>query len=107
MEPIYTEIAEQLLMLEAELRRLGLWEAEPPPASALASSEPFCVDTLSLPQWLQFVFLPRMGHLIEYGQPLPHECGIAPIAEEFFRGSGGGEALIALLDDIDRRLQRG
>ncbi|WP_258876037.1 YqcC family protein, partial [Pseudomonas aeruginosa] len=27
---------------------------------ALASPEPFCVDTLALEQWLQWIFLPRM-----------------------------------------------
>jgi len=107
MKSIYSEVAEQLLLLEAELRRLQLWAATPPAAEALASTQPFCVDTLTLPQWLQFIFLPRMRQLIEAEHPLPSECGIAPIAEEYFRTAGGGEALIALLDDIDRRLQRG
>jgi uncharacterized protein YqcC (DUF446 family) len=108
MQPIYSEIAEYLLQLEAELRQLNLWQAEAPPAEALASSEPFCVDTLSLPQWLQFVFLPRMRQLIELEQPLPSECGIAPLAEEYFRGGKyPGDALIKKLRQLDARLQRG
>lgn len=108
MQAIYSEVADQLLQLEAQLRRLDLWEAEVPPAEALASTEPFCVDTLTLPQWLQFVFLPSMAGLIESGRPLPRECGIAPIAEEYFRsGDVGAEALTALLGEIDARLQRG
>ncbi|WP_237067363.1 YqcC family protein [Microbulbifer guangxiensis] len=107
MQSIYLEVADQLLQLEMELRREGLWQAEPPAPEALASTEPFCIDTLTLPQWLQFVFLPRMSQLIELEQPLPRQCGIAPIAEEFFRETGGGGSLIALLTEIDVRLQQG
>jgi uncharacterized protein YqcC (DUF446 family) len=54
----------------------------------LASSQPFGVDTLTLPQWLQFVFLPTIYQMLEEGQPLPQRCGIAPMAEEFYRDSG-------------------
>ncbi|SDJ84264.1 YqcC family protein [Microbulbifer yueqingensis] len=107
MSRIHIEIAEQLLQLEAELRRMSLWQAESPAPEALASREPFCVDTLTLPQWLQFIFIPRMAQLVEAGGPLPRECGIAPIAEEFFRERDDGRQLIALLRDIDSRLQKG
>lgn len=107
MKPIYNDIADQLLSLEMELRRLDLWRSEPPPPEALASTEPFCVDTLTLPEWLQFIFIPRMGQLIWAEQPLPHQCGIAPIAEEFFKETGGAGALVELLRAIDTRLQRG
>ena len=107
MNPIYAEVADQLLRLEAEMRRLQLWESEVPSPEALASSEPFCLDTLTFPQWLQFVFLPRMSQLIEMEQPLPGRCGIAPLAEEMFKNSSGFETLTVLLTDIDQRLERG
>ncbi|GAA5445545.1 hypothetical protein Misp06_03748 [Microbulbifer sp. NBRC 101763] len=107
MQAIYSEVADQLLILEAELRRMELWQSEPPPAEALASSEPFCVDTLTLPQWLQFIFLPRMRVMIEQEVPLPRECSIAPIAEEFFKTRGGAEELIVILEQIDQRLRLG
>ncbi|AMX03108.1 YqcC family protein [Microbulbifer thermotolerans] len=106
MERIYSEVAEQLLLIEAEMRRLDLWAAQPPSAEALASTEPFCVDTLTLPQWLQFIFLPRMRQLIERELPLPRQCGIAPMAEEYFRGDAGGK-LVERLAELDGRLQRG
>ncbi len=108
MKSIYPDIATLLLELEAELRQLKLWDAEPPTAAALASTEPFCVDTLTLPQWLQFVFLPRMSHMVEMEVPLPKSCGIAPMAEEFFRGSELAVAgLTRKLGEIDERLARG
>ena len=51
-----SQIAELLIDIEAQLRQLGQWDKVPPDADALASEQPFCVDTLRLPQWLQFVF---------------------------------------------------
>ncbi|GAB3274094.1 YqcC family protein [Parahaliea aestuarii] len=100
-----TDIAEALIDIEAELRRLGLWDKIPPSSEALASTEPFCLDTLSLPQWLQFVFLPTLYCMLEEEQPLPGRCAIAPMAEEHFRGSGrGGEALLEALARVDELL---
>ncbi len=100
-----TEVAEVLIDIEAQLRQLGLWDKIPPSTEALASQQPFCVDTLTLPQWLQFVFLPTIYQMLEEDAPLPDRCGIAPMAEEFFRGSGlSYESLIELLEDIDELL---
>jgi uncharacterized protein YqcC (DUF446 family) len=94
-----TEIAEVLIDIEAQLRQLGLWDKIPPSTDALASTEPFCVDTLTLPQWLQFIFLPALYQMLEEEKTLPGRCGIAPMAEEFFRGSGlaVGELVTSLL----------
>ena len=83
-----TEVAEVLIDIEAQLRQLGQWDKIPPTTEALATREPFCVDTLTLPQWLQFIFLPTLYEMLEENHPLPQGCGIAPMAEEFFRGSG-------------------
>ena len=82
-----TDVAAVLIDVEAELRRLRLWDDAPPSAAALASTQPFAVDTLTLPQWLQFIFLPRMYALLEARAALPGQCGIAPMAEEYFRGA--------------------
>ncbi len=91
--------------VEAELRQRALWQADHPGACALASTQPFCFDTLSLPQWLQFVFLPRMYHLIDDNQRLPDACGIAPMAEEYFRGTALVHGnLIPVLRRLDRLL---
>ena len=83
-----TGVAEVLIDIESELRQLGLWDRQVPSNSALASSEPFCVDTLTLPQWLQFIFLPTLYRLLEAEEPLPARCGIAPMAGEYFKGGG-------------------
>ncbi len=103
-----TDIAELLIDIESELRQLGLWGRIAPSATALASDQPFCVDTLTLPQWLQFIFLPTLYELLETDQPLPARCGIAPMAEEFFKGEGlPTQALEEALQRIDNLLSMG
>ena len=102
-----TEVAEVLIDIEARLRQLGQWDKIPPSTEALASDQPFCVDTLTLPQWLQFVFLPTLYRMLEEERPLPERCGIAPMAEEFYRGSGLASAeLVEALERIDELLSQ-
>lgn len=105
---MHTEIEAVLIDIEAELRRLELWAKESPDAEALASTQPFAVDTLSFPQWLQFIFLPRMRALIAADAALPTACGIAPMAEEAFRGQKLPiESLLDALENMDRMLSGG
>jgi len=100
-----TDIAALLIDIEAELRTLGLWDKIPPSAEALASDQPFSIDTLTLPQWLQFIFLPTLYRLLEQGEPLPRRCGIAPMAQEYFRGMGlASDALEDALLQMDEML---
>ena len=98
-------VAELLIDIEAELRQLGCWDRQPPPAGALVSDQPFAVDTLTLPQWLQFIFLPTIYQMLEEGRRLPDRCAIAPMAEEYFRDSGlAASALQQALLRIDQLL---
>lgn len=101
-------VASLLMDIEAELRRLDQWESEAPSAQALASTEPFCVDTLSFTQWLQFIFLPRMYALLEQNRLPPGPCSIAPLAEEYFQGGQLDTAsLIKHISELDRLLTSG
>lgn len=100
-----THIAASLIDVEAELRGLRLWDSELPPSEALESQQPFAIDTLTLPQWLQFIFLPTMYRLIDEGAPLPSKCGIVPMAEEYFRGQAAPiSGLLDALECIDELL---
>jgi uncharacterized protein YqcC (DUF446 family) len=95
-------VANLLIDLEYELRVMQLWEETPPSPEALTSTEPFCVDTLEFPQWLQWVFLPRMHRLVDQNEPLPPKSEIAPMAEEYFRGHANPHPeIIGVLHGID------
>lgn len=107
MSDINTQLAALLIDLEAELRKQQWWDVEPPSAQALASVEPFCVDSLDFYQWLQFVFLVKIQALLEEQVQLPINCQIAPMAEQCFSegcGSTKGLAVISVLRQIDQLL---
>ena len=82
MHDIPNRIADVLLEVEASLRIHGKWDEDKPDANALNSQIPFCMDTLSFEQWLQWIFLPRMKDTIEETKPLPAKSGIFEYAEE-------------------------
>jgi len=102
MDHIYHRLASLLLDVDKQLRDMSLWSEMPPSAEAMASVEPFAVDTMSFEQWLQFIFLPQMYRLVELGAELPANCAVAPMAEEFFsHKSDASHQLLTSLEEID------
>lgn len=79
-------LADQLLLIERELRVLGFWATSSPDARSLTSQEPFCVDTLAFEEWLQWIFLPRMKLILERDEALPAVSGILAMAEMVYQG---------------------
>lgn len=105
---VYINASSLLMDIEAELRRLKQWQSTAPSAQALASTAPFCIDTLTLSQWLQFVFIPRLAAMLEQRQPLPTNCQIAPMAEEFYKDLALDSArLIEAIRQLDQLLSEG
>ena len=99
------QVALLLARIQAELQQLDLWQTAPPPPAALQSTEPFCVDSLDLSQWLQWILLPRMQALLDGGLPLPGNCGIHPIAEQNFSGLAQDcAALLKAIREFDQAL---
>jgi uncharacterized protein YqcC (DUF446 family) len=102
---------QQLLRLigdaEREMRLLALWTDQAPTAEKLASRMPFCCDTLFFPEWLQWVFIPRLALLLGTEQRLPHKCEIYPLAEEWLRVEGllqESGKLLGIIRELDEVL---
>lgn len=95
-------LADVVLAIEAEMRRAALWRDRPPAPAAMASRTPFCADTLAFPEWLQFVFLPRMHRAIEGEEAPPEASAIAPMGEESLAGN---ERLLRLLRAFDALIE--
>lgn len=91
--------------LEQTLKTLRLWRDTPLNESAFQSTLPFCCDTMSLEQWLQFVLLPKMRQLIEARLPLPTRMAILPYAEETLRSQGDHIApLLRVIAALDQHI---
>jgi uncharacterized protein YqcC (DUF446 family) len=87
--------------LEAELRRMRLWESVPPSEHKLASAQPFCIDTLELSQWLQWLLIPRMRRIFAGEGDLPTASAIHPYAEDCFEYLEDPSALLGLIERFD------
>jgi uncharacterized protein YqcC (DUF446 family) len=97
-----SELAQLLDDLEAELRAQDFWSDVPPSPEALASGQPFAVDTLSLPEWLQWIYIQRLRALIEARLPLPTGALVKPYAEEALKQEKRPTGqLLMLIDRID------
>lgn len=88
--------------LECVLKQHGLWSAQRPAETRLASQVPFAVDSLTFCEWLQFIFLPTLRAMSEQGQALP-DMHVAPAAEVYLpqQVESGSDELIATLKQLD------
>jgi len=92
-----------LAELEGELKMLRLWSVQAPGAIQMASVQPFCIDTMSFEQWLQWIFIPRMKSMAEQGLTTLGPCQISPMGEQSFLHLGRRNAdLLRILARIDR-----
>ena len=95
-------LASQLNELEVAMRHKELWQADRPSAQALASTEPFAIDSLNFSQWLQFIFIEKIAQLLQLNLALPTAMAIAPMAAEYFKGQADScPEIVALITRID------
>lgn len=100
--PDYDAVAAKLDEIEAELKRMGAWQAEPPPPEVLAFRQPFAMDTMAFEQWLQFVLLPRAREIIARRETFPPHSAVAVHAVREFDGRDDTARLFDLLHEFDR-----
>ncbi|QUM77965.1 YqcC family protein [Moritella sp. 24] len=103
----YLQVQQLLIAIEAELKSQSLWNEVMPSAEALASTTPFCIDTLHFTDWLQFIFLVKMKQLVVMQMPLPENMAIHPMAEEAFKSlTVDTRELLALILSFDQLLNK-
>ena len=78
---LLSRVRQQLQLIEALMRQHQLWQESAPQPDAFASTQPFCLDTLSPFEWLQWVLIPRMHALLEGGHALPQAFAVSPYYE--------------------------
>ena len=87
--------------LEAELIKHGLHIPDRPSDEALASTQPFAIDTMSFPCWLQWIFIEKMRQVINAGGTLPQPCHISEMGEMYAREAHFPAELVQLLKRVD------
>lgn len=99
------QIKQHLNELQRAMQAHDLWEAQAPSEQALASTQPFCINTLSATQWLQWIFLPRMHALLAANGELPRHIAITPYLEEALKQESYLSALHAPLLKLEQLLE--
>lgn len=88
--------------IEADMRRIGLWQAEPLQLGQYQFSKAFAMDTMTFSQWLQFIFIPRVRDCAVSGIfPSTSQVSIQAIRE--FEGMPEASHLVTLLSEFDKQ----
>lgn len=102
-DQIHRRLGELLTVLQVAMESVDLWETDEPTEEALASTEPFCMDTMSFEQWLRYVLINRFAIMAEHQLPLPNQCSVAPMAEEALKDLPA-QSVIDALAAVDQLL---
>jgi uncharacterized protein YqcC (DUF446 family) len=86
--------------IEAEMRRIGFWQAEPLRPEQLEFTQAFAMDTMTFAQWLQFIFLNRVREAAASGE-FPSGSSVGAQAVREFDGYPEADQLITLLSEFD------
>jgi uncharacterized protein YqcC (DUF446 family) len=64
MQPAFDIVSYKIDEIEAEMRRMGMWQNEPLTPEQLDFKKPFGMDRLAFEQWLQFVLIARVREIV-------------------------------------------
>lgn len=97
----FEKYSQNFNQLEALMREQGLWAEFPPSMEAMQSTMPFCVDSMPIENWLQFIFLPKMREIVAAKQLPPGPASISPIVEESYKDKPNLKPMISLMKEFD------
>ncbi|UJF18907.1 YqcC family protein [Vibrio sp. SS-MA-C1-2] len=93
---------QQLAHLEQLLKRHDLWSLQQPSIEALSSVEPFCIDTLTPIEWLQWVLIPKLNFMLQHDHPLPTAFDISPYFSEALKAHQYQVVIVEHLQELDQ-----
>ena len=98
--PLQEKAAQYADRIEAEMRRIGMWQTTPLRPDQLNFKQAFAMDTMAFSQWLQFIFLPRVREAIAANR-FPSSSSVGTQAVREFDGCPEADHLLALLLEFD------
>ena len=98
---VYKRAREHAERIEAELKALNVWQAEPPGPEAFESRKAFFADTMTFYQWLQWVLLKRIESIIAGRGEFPRSSSVGAYAVRELDGNWDAERLISRLCEFD------
>ncbi|WP_293265303.1 YqcC family protein [Neptunomonas sp.] len=106
MKDQHDELLNILNAISSEMALKKLWQSTPPADEALSSTQPFCVDTLTFCEWIQWIMLPKLESMAQSKVPLPNNSDMFSMAEEAFkRAEQDTTTLLGLILQLDNCLR--
>lgn len=100
MSPNPSLVLSQLDRIEAELKRIGMWQDDPLRPEQYDFRAAFAMDTMDFAQWLQFIFIPNVRTAA--GQhKFPASSHVAAQAAREFETVPEAIRLLELLSEFD------
>lgn len=92
--------------LEQSMKQANVWQEVPPTPEQLSSREPFSIDTLTILEWIQWVYIIRLRELLVENRALPKGSSVTPYAEEALKAMGLSlPRLLVALKKLDHALR--
>ena len=89
--------------IEAELKRLGWWMADPPPEATVLEGGAFGMNSVPFPTWLQVVFVTRLRQAAAGEFEIPRSSSVSTFATREFDGyQEDVSRLMDLLYEVDQ-----
>ena len=101
--PDYAAVAAKLDEIEAEMRRIGMWQGQELRPEQYDFRQAFGMDAMAFDQWLQFILIPRAREIIAARGSFPPFSEVsAQAAREFDTHPLDTSRLQTLLHEFDR-----
>ena len=100
MTSLQQKAAQYADQIEAEMRKVGLWQNQPLHPGQMDFKQAFAMDTMTFSQWLQFVFLPRVREAVASNN-FPNGSSVGAQAVREFDGFSEADQLVTLLSEFD------
>lgn len=98
-DPRYAQLADAI---EAELRRIRVWNKSPAPFERIAAGGAFGGGSVPFPEWVQVVLLARLREVASGSMAAPARSQVGVYALRELSGLPEYEPLIDLLVAVDR-----
>lgn len=106
MPPEVSAVLKMINEIEAEMKKNGFWQDGPPTEEQYMFRQAFGADTMTFPQWLQFVLVPRVHQIIGEKGSFPNSSMVAAQAAVVFADNEKARDLVKLLAEFDALFNR-
>ena len=98
---VYKLLRKKAEEIQKELLQLDRWQEAPLPSKKFEDMGAFGSNTMTFEQWIQFILIPRLDHIVRNHGELPSESMLSTYAVRVLDGDVEASRLIGLLNDID------